>query len=59
MASSSEAVGPQDTGVPGGRRDFMRKAAIAGTGAFVVPTIITVGPADAQALTSPLNAVSL
>jgi hypothetical protein len=35
------------------RRDFLRKAAAAGTGAFVVPTIITVDPADAQALTSP------
>jgi hypothetical protein len=35
------------------RRDFLRKAAVAGTGAFVVPTIVTVAPADAQALTSP------
>jgi hypothetical protein len=35
------------------RRDFLRKAAAAGTGAFAVPMIITVDPADAQALTSP------
>jgi hypothetical protein len=35
------------------RRDFLRKAAVAGTTAFVVPTIVTVDPADAQALTSP------
>ena len=31
----------------------MRKAAVVGTGAFVVPTIVTIDPADAQALTSP------
>jgi hypothetical protein len=36
-----------------GRRDFLRKAAVAGTGAFAVPMIVTVDPADAQALTSP------
>ncbi|MGH9227174.1 MAG: twin-arginine translocation signal domain-containing protein [Acidimicrobiales bacterium] len=36
-----------------GRRDLLRGAAVAGTGAFVVPTIVTVDPADAQALTSP------
>jgi hypothetical protein len=35
------------------RREFLRKAAVAGTGAFVVPTIVTVDPANAQALTSP------
>ena len=34
-----------------GRRDFLRKAAIAGS--FAVPMIVTVDPADAQALTSP------
>jgi hypothetical protein len=34
------------------RRDFLRQAAFAGT-AFMVPTIVTVDPADAQALTSP------
>jgi hypothetical protein len=36
-----------------GRRDFMRRAAVVGTSAFVVPRIVTVDPADAQALTSP------
>jgi hypothetical protein len=36
-----------------GRRAFLQKAAVAGTGAFAVPMIITVDPADAQALTSP------
>jgi hypothetical protein len=36
-----------------GRREFLRKVAVAGTGAFAVPTIVTVDPADAQALTSP------
>ena len=35
------------------RRDFLRRTAIAGTSAFVVPTIVTVDPAVAQALTSP------
>jgi hypothetical protein len=35
------------------RRDLLRKAALAGTGAFALPMIVTVGPADAQALTSP------
>jgi hypothetical protein len=53
MASFSNDVRRRDTGGTGGRRDFLRKAAVAGTGAFVVPTIITVNPADAQALTSP------
>jgi hypothetical protein len=53
MASSShDASGPDALGASG-RRDFMRKAAVVGSGAFVVPTIITVDPADAQALTSP------
>jgi hypothetical protein len=36
----------------GGRRDFLRKAVV-GSGAFLVPMIITVDPADARALTSP------
>jgi hypothetical protein len=36
-----------------GRREFLRKATAAGTGAFAVPMIITVDPVDAQALTSP------
>jgi hypothetical protein len=35
------------------RRDFLRKTAIVGTGAFAAPMIITVEPADAQAITSP------
>ncbi len=53
MASFSDDAGAPDTAGTSGRRDFMRKAAVVGTGAFVVPTIITVDPADAQALTSP------
>jgi hypothetical protein len=44
---------PGDTGDTPGRRDFLRKAAVAGTAAFAVPVIITVDPAGAQALTSP------
>jgi hypothetical protein len=44
---------PGDTGGTPGRRDFLRKAAVAGTAAFAVPVIITVDPAGAQALTSP------
>jgi hypothetical protein len=35
------------------RRDLLRKAAAAGMGAFALPMIVTVDPADAQALTSP------
>jgi hypothetical protein len=35
------------------RRDFLKKAAAAGTGAFAAPMIITVDAADAQAVTSP------
>lgn len=53
MASSSDDASAPDAVAAGGRRDFMRKAAVVGSGAFVVPTIITVDPADAQALTSP------
>jgi hypothetical protein len=34
------------------RREFLRTAAL-GTGAFAVPMILTVDPADAQALASP------
>jgi hypothetical protein len=52
MASSTDDASPSDS-AGSGRRDFMRKAAVVGTGAFVVPTIVTVDPADAQALTSP------
>jgi hypothetical protein len=53
MASSSDDASAPDAVAASGRRDFMRKAAVVGSGAFVVPTIITVDPADAQALTSP------
>ena len=53
MASSSDDESAPNAADTSGRRDFMRKAAVVGTGAFVVPTIITVDPADAQALTSP------
>ena len=35
------------------RRDFLRKVAVVGTGAFALPMIVTVDPADTQALTSP------
>jgi hypothetical protein len=35
------------------RRDFLRKVAVAGTGAFALRMIVTVDAADAQALTSP------
>jgi hypothetical protein len=53
MASSRDDASAPDAVDVSGRRDFMRKAAVVGSGAFVVPTIITVDPADAQALTSP------
>ncbi|HKA85661.1 MAG TPA: hypothetical protein VKD21_17465 [Acidimicrobiales bacterium] len=53
MASSSDDAGHPAPPSAGGRREFMRRAAVVGTGAFVVPTIITVDPADAQAVTSP------
>lgn len=53
MASSSDDAGPPAAPEAGGRRDFVRRAAVVGTGAFVVPMIITVDPAGAQALTSP------
>jgi hypothetical protein len=53
MANFGDEVGPRDTGGTSGRRDFLRKAGVVGTGAFAVPMIITVDPADAQALTSP------
>ena len=43
----------KDAGAAVGRREFLRKAAVAGTGAFAVPMIVTVDPADARALTSP------
>jgi hypothetical protein len=53
MASYTDDAGRPDTGATSGRRDFMRKAAVVSTGAFVAPTIITVDAAEAQALTSP------
>jgi hypothetical protein len=53
MASFTDEAGRPDPGGTSGRRDFMRKAAVVSTGAFVAPTIITVDAADAQALTSP------
>jgi hypothetical protein len=45
-------AGHVDAPGPVGRREFLRKAVV-GTGAFAVPTIVTVDPAAAQALTSP------
>jgi hypothetical protein len=53
MARSSDDASAPDAVAASGRRAFMRKAAVVGSGAFVVPTIITVDPADAQSLTSP------
>jgi hypothetical protein len=53
MASFTDEAGRPDTGGTSGRRDFMRKAAVVSSGAFVAPTIITLDAADAQALTSP------
>ena len=42
MASFTDEAGRPDTGGTSGRRDFMRRAAVVSTGAFVAPTIITV-----------------
>jgi hypothetical protein len=53
MASFTDEAGRPYTGGTSGRRDFMRKAAVVSTGAFVALTIITVDAADSQALTSP------
>ena len=53
MASSSDDASPPDSAGATGRRDFMRKAAVVGSGAFVVPMTVTVDPADVQALTGP------
>ena len=53
MAGFTDEAGRPDMGGTSGRRDFMRKAAVVSTGAFVAPTIITVDAADAQAHTSP------
>lgn len=52
MGASGD-VKPGDAAEPVARREFLRKAAVAGTGAFAVPMIVTVDPADAQELTSP------
>jgi hypothetical protein len=52
MGSFNSEVGYEDSPGSVGRREFLRKAVV-GSGAFAVPTIITVGPADARALTSP------
>jgi hypothetical protein len=53
MGTHSGDAGPGDGLGATGRRDFLRKATIASTGAFAVPAIVTVDSADAQALTSP------
>jgi hypothetical protein len=53
MGTESGGTEPGAAGDPTARRDFLRKATVVGTGAFAVPMIITVDPADAQALTSP------
>jgi hypothetical protein len=53
MGSERGGTKPGQVGDPTARRDFLRKASVVGTGAFAVPMIITVDPADAQALTSP------
>jgi hypothetical protein len=44
---------PVDAGSAVSRRAFVRRGTVTGTGAFVVPMIVTVDPADPQALTSP------
>jgi hypothetical protein len=43
---------PGDADEAVARRDFLRTAAVVGTGAFAVPMIVTVDPADAKELTS-------
>jgi hypothetical protein len=53
MGSERGGTKPGPAGDTPGRRNFLRKATVVGTGAFAVPMIITVDPADAQALTSP------
>jgi hypothetical protein len=53
MGSERGGTKPGPAGDTLGRRDFLRKATVVGTGAFAVPMIITVDPADAQALNSP------
>ena len=51
MGNHSRDAKPAEPSSGVGRRDFLRK--VAGTGAFAVPMIVTVDPANAQALTSP------
>jgi hypothetical protein len=53
MGTRSGEAGEGVAGKASARRDFLWKAAVAGTGAFAAPMIVTVDPADAQALTSP------
>jgi hypothetical protein len=53
MGNHNGDMTPGDGGSVTGRRDFLRRAAVAGSGAFAVPMIVTVDPADAQAVTSP------
>ena len=53
MGKKHGGTEPGAAGGPPVRRDFLQKAAAAGTAAFALPMIITVDPADAQALTSP------
>jgi hypothetical protein len=53
MGDHSGDTRPGDAVGVTGRRDFLRRAAVAGTSAFTVPMIVTVDPADAQTLTSP------
>ena len=45
---------PEPTGPTGlGRRQFMARAVVVGGVAFAIPTIVTMSPAGAAALTSP------
>jgi hypothetical protein len=53
MGSERGGTVPGAAGDPPARRRFLQKAAATGTAAFAIPTIITVDPASAQALTSP------
>jgi hypothetical protein len=53
MGNHSGETNPGEASSAVGRRDFLRKAAVVGTGAFAAPMVVTVDPADAQALTSP------
>jgi hypothetical protein len=53
MGNQSGDIRAGDAGCPLERRDFLRKAAVGGTGAFAIPMIVSVDPADAQSVTSP------